>query len=106
MTKRNTTVAALFAGLLASPFALAGDHSGDAADLYAIADYTCKQVMILNGDERDEVIAFMHGYLAGEAKKAEIDLTKLGHATDVFLDKCLDSPTDKALATLRAAIGG
>lgn len=105
MMIRKAMLAGVFAGLLVSPLAFAGDTPSSAEDMYAIGEVTCKEVMILNGDERDEVISFLHGYLAGEAKKSEIDVVKLGHVTDAFLDKCLDSPGEKALKTLRSLIG-
>ena len=101
---QKTVLATICTGLLFSPLASASDEASDTQDMYVIGDITCKEVMILSGDERDEVVSFMHGYLAGEAKKTGIDVVKLATATDVFLDRCLDSPQDKALATMRSSI--
>ena len=89
---------------LATSVALADQHEGDADDTYDLASITCKQVMILSGGDRDAVVTFLHGYLLAESKKAEANLTKLGKATDDFLNNCLDAPTAKALETMRKAI--
>ena len=104
MMSRKVLLGGVFTGLLLSPIAVASDDSGSSEDMYAVGEVTCKEVMRLSGDARDEVVSFLHGYLAGEAKKPVIDVVKLGHATDNFLDKCLDSPNDKALDTLRSFV--
>ncbi len=102
---RQKGSASVFAGLLVSPLAFASDQEASVEEMYAITEVTCKEVMILGGDDRDEVISFLHGYLAGEARKSVIDIVKLGLTTDKFLDKCLDSPNEKALNTLRSFVG-
>jgi hypothetical protein len=97
-------VAIVFA--LASPVSWAGEHEVDESEFekYELNDVSCKDVMLLSGVDREAVISFVHGYLAGEAKKTVVDLIELGRATDTFMDRCLDSPTSKAFSTMRTIL--
>ena len=45
-----------------------------------------------------------HGFLAGKKGDTVIDLTKLGAATDKFIDNCLDNPKSMALDVMTAAV--
>ena len=102
MTVKDATVRLLFGALLAagSLSASAGSHE-DGGDLGVV---TCKEVMILSGADRDTTIAFFHGYLLGKHGGTKVDLDRLTDATEAFLNKCLDNPTAKAVATMEALV--
>ncbi len=63
----------------------------------------CKDVMILSGSDRDTTIAFIHGYLLGKSGSSKVDdLDKLTDTTEAFLNKTLDEPNAKAVATMES----
>jgi len=102
---RSALLASLTACLLTSNLLWASDtSSGKDASSFDLNAYTCKEVMILSGNDRDVVVSFLLGYFSGHAKSTELNVTTLSHATDKFLDTCLDNPTANALATMQAAM--
>lgn len=54
---------------------------------------TCKEVMAGNDSDRDAVMAFFHGYMAGKSSSKTVDVTALGAKTDAVKDFCLSNPT-------------
>ena len=62
-------------------------------------DYLCKDVMRLSGDDRENTLAFVHGYRLGKKNTTQFDVDELTELTDKFIDHCLDNPNDKALAS-------
>lgn len=62
-----------------------------------IEQYLCKDVMRESGSNRDVAIAFLHGYLLGKSASSSFDLEALHKQTDEFIERCLDSPTQKAV---------
>ena len=65
-----------------------------------INDFTCKTIVRANDFDQDAAIAFMHGYLLGKSGKSTFDSEKLGIASDIFIDACLDNPKSKAIKVL------
>ena len=59
--------------------------------------YLCKDVMRMNGEERDITLGFMHGYFLGKKAATEYVVGTLGKASDDFIEYCLDHPNDIAL---------
>lgn len=65
-----------------------------------INNFTCKAIVRANDFDQDAAIAFMHGYLLGKSGKETFDSEKLGLASDVFIDTCLDNPNSIAIEVL------
>jgi hypothetical protein len=106
MSKYKTALlASLAACLLTNNLLWAGDTPSDEdAASFSLTDMTCKEVMILSGEDRVGVISFLLGYFAGKSNTTDLNLTALSHATDKFLDTCLDNPTANALTTMQGAL--
>ncbi len=49
-----------------------------------------------SGSNRDASIAFLHGYLLGKSGGSEFNIEALAKQTDTFIDRCLDTPGEKA----------
>ena len=95
-TISTVAVATLTALSLASASARAADPpSQNARDL---ADYSCKEVMRLSGQDRDVALALAHGYVLGKKGTTKYQVDTLAQITDKFIDYCLDNPKDNALA--------
>lgn len=60
---------------LSGPLASSSDEASDTQDPYVIGDIRCKEVVILSGDQRDEVVSFKR--LAGYRCAANL-LSKRG----------------------------
>ncbi len=63
----------------------------------AVDQYTCKEIMRESGSSREVSIAFIHGYLLGKTGATKFNIDDLLKQTDAFVDRCLDSPTEKAI---------
>jgi len=102
---RSALLASLTACLLTSNLLWASDtSSGKEPSSFDLNTLTCKEVMILSGNDRDVVVSFLLGYFSGHAKATELNVATLTHATNKFLDSCLDNPTANALITMQAAM--
>lgn len=60
-------------------------------------DYSCKDVMRMDGADRRGAIAVFHGYFLGKQGKTTFNTETLMDRTDQFTEYCLDNPTAKAL---------
>lgn len=69
-----------------------------------LADYTCKEIMIFSGKDRDVAIAVMHGFILGKSGKTTFNTDVLAAGTDKFMDYCLDNPGKKALESMESAM--
>ena len=91
--------AALTLGIVACLAMPAGTAAGETTK---VGDYTCKEIMIVSGTDRDIAIAFLQGYVVG-TRGESFDPDAIGAAADTFIDQCLDNPTAKALDVLQKA---
>jgi hypothetical protein len=73
--------------------------AADAPATKDLKDFSCKEIMIQSGSDRDISIAFVHGYMLGKNKTTQYEIDKLAKITDAFLDYCLDNPGENALAS-------
>jgi len=92
---RVTAAISVLALLSVSASTLAADKP-ETKDLKG---FTCKDVMILSGEERDMSIVFVHGYMLGKNNTTQYEFDKLARITDAFLNYCLDHPAENALAS-------
>ena len=98
MSKINVgaiAVAALAALSFSGMNALAADPpSQNARDLKS---NTCKDVMRLNGQDRDVSLALAHGYVLGRKGTTKYEIDRLSQITENFIDYCLENPKANAL---------
>ena len=93
---RNVVTAALACALFSGGSAIAAEEPSAQKDL---STFQCKDVMRLSGSERENALALVHGYRLGKMGTTEYDIEALSDLTDRFIDYCLDTPNDKALAS-------
>ena len=65
-----------------------------------LTNFICKDIMRTSGEDRDISLAFAHGYFLGKKGTTTYSPSKLGEATDEFIETCLDNPNANALKTL------
>ncbi|HXX25467.1 MAG TPA: HdeA/HdeB family chaperone [Pseudolabrys sp.] len=62
-----------------------------------VEQYSCKDIMREHGTDRDVAIAFLHGFLLGKSGASTFKLDVLHKQTADFIERCLDSPGEKAV---------
>jgi hypothetical protein len=85
--------------LSAMMFTTAEGYAKDSGDR-TVEQFACKDVMRDSGTNRDVAIAFLHGYLIGKSGGSKFNLDLLKKQTDLFIDRCLDNPNEKALDSM------
>ena len=86
--------------------AVLGGYSGmgwaeqDKAGDYNLSEFTCKDVMRLEGENRSVAVALFHGYLLGKKGAIKFNSENLATTTDKFIDHCLDNPASIALESM------
>lgn len=92
---RTLMTAAVTSALLIGGLAIAAEEPSTQKDLSV---FVCKDVMRLSGSERENSLAFVHGYRLGKMDTTKYEIETLADLTDRFIDYCLDNPNDNALA--------
>ena len=69
-------------------------NEDDSVDLKAL---TCRQLLLTDGEERSNLIIFMHGFMSGKKNNMIIDAPALTKVTDKIVNSCIDSPNSKLL---------
>jgi hypothetical protein len=59
---------------------------------FRINDVTCRDLLKMDGDEKDFTIVYFHGFHSGSNKIETFDAEALGAATDKVMDHCIDDP--------------
>ena len=90
----------LVCGVLGSFPAVAQDNTDR-----TIEQYTCKDILREHGTNRDVAIAFLHGFLLGKSGSSSFQVETLAKQTDEFIDRCIDTPQEKA-ATVMMKVKG
>jgi len=62
-----------------------------------IGKLTCKEMMGGNDTDREIVVAFFHGFMAGKKNVQVIDLPKASAISDWVKDYCLSNPTSTVM---------
>jgi hypothetical protein len=79
----------------------AGSNSpGPTAPVAATVDlskFDCRTLLHMDGEDRDNAVLFLHGYVSAEKKQTIIELAPIAASTDKILDYCIDHPTAIAL---------
>jgi len=92
---RTLMTAAVTSALFFAGSAAVAEEPSTQKDL---SEFTCKDLMRLSGSERENSLAFVHGYRLGKMNTTQYEIEALAAITDKFIDHCLDNPNDKALA--------
>jgi hypothetical protein len=66
-------------------------------------EFTCRDMLVRSGFERDFTIAYMHGYMSGKLNETTFDANKLTLATDAVLDFCISNPDASIMAAFEKA---
>ncbi|MDJ0634938.1 MAG: HdeA/HdeB family chaperone [Xenococcaceae cyanobacterium MO_188.B29] len=68
----------------------------DESDMVDLQTLTCRDLLKSEGDNRANLVIFMHAFINGKNNNTTIDAPALAEATDAIVDTCIDNP-DSAL---------
>lgn len=77
--------------------ALAQSTSEDTSDVIDLGTLTCRDFLKSEGEDRTNLMIFMHGYMSGQEGDLTIDGLALAEASDSIIEACIDDP-DETLA--------
>ncbi|NDR57052.1 HdeA/HdeB family chaperone [Aliiruegeria sabulilitoris] len=83
--------------------AIAQDTDGDG--IWQVEEFTCRDLLMRGGEERDFVLVYMHGFMSGKMAEMTFDTPALTAATDAVLESCISTPDQPLLAAFEAARG-
>ena len=73
-----------------------GDKSAQSGDdLMDLQAVTCMEFLKTDGEERANILVFMHGFMNGKKGDTTINPPALTEATDNIIDTCIDNPNNK-----------
>ena len=85
---------ALTVGSLSTP---AQAQSSD-EDMFDLKDVTCRDLLKTYGEDQEDLLILMHGYVGGQMDDSIIDGPVLAEATDNIVDACIDDPDSQLLS--------
>ena len=68
-------------------------------------EFTCRDMLVRSGFERDFTVAYMHGFMSGKLNETTFDANKLTAATDSVLDYCISNPDAAIMEAFEQARG-
>jgi hypothetical protein len=60
-------------------------------DLEAI---TCRDLLKMGGEEEENTMLFMHGYMSGKREETMVNAGELAAVTDQVMNTCIDQPSE------------
>lgn len=71
-----------------------GANADDTVDLKALS---CRELLKTDGEERANLMIFMHGFMSGKKGNLTINGPALAEASDKIIDGCIDNPKEKLI---------
>jgi hypothetical protein len=70
----------------------------EALEKLDLTTVTCKDMLLMEGDQRDSTIVFFHGMIIGKKGLTVLDAGTLSNTTDSVLEHCVNNPQDKLMS--------
>lgn len=67
-------------------------------DTINIEEISCREMLTMDGEQRDLTLLFMHGFVSGENAAVELDESELSETNEAILETCVDNPSDSVLS--------
>ncbi|HAC63278.1 MAG TPA: hypothetical protein DCF68_06975 [Cyanothece sp. UBA12306] len=69
-----------------------------AEKMFDITTITCKDLLLMEGDQRDSTLVFFHGVMLGKSNTTMLNSEKIANQTDKVLEMCIAKPTSKLMS--------
>ena len=69
-----------------------------AEKMFDITTITCKDLLLMEGDQRDSTLVFFHGIMIGRNNITILDSEKITNQTDKVLEMCIAKPASKLIS--------
>lgn len=69
-------------------------NESDVVDLQTL---TCRELLKSEGDNRANLVIFMHAFVNGKTNNTTIDAPALAESTNAIVDTCIDNPDSQLL---------
>ncbi len=69
----------------------------DESDVVDIRTLTCRELLKSEGENRANLVIFMHGFINGKTDNPKIDAPVLAEATNAIVDACINNPESQLL---------
>ena len=70
-------------------------EESDVVDLQTV---TCRDLLASDGEDRKDLLVFMHGYMSGATGTMTVDGSVIAETTDSIVDACIDNPERQLLS--------
>lgn len=70
----------------------------EALERLDLTTVSCKDMLLMEGDQRDSTIVFFHGMMIGKNGSTVLDAQTLSNTTDKVLEHCVNNPQDKLIS--------
>lgn len=70
----------------------------EALERLDLTTVSCKEMLLMEGDQRDSTIVFFHGMMIGKNGSTVLDAETLSNTTDKVLEHCVNNPQDKLIS--------
>ena len=67
-------------------------------DIIDLQTMTCREMLKSDGEDRANILVFMHGYIGGKKEETTVNVSVLSDATEQILDTCIDNPEQTVLS--------
>lgn len=91
-------VGAFSVGSIASP-TWAQEQATDDEIIVDLATLTCEDMLRASGEDREDLVLLMHGFMQGKSGNTSIDALELGESTDKVLDSCISNTSQSLMGT-------
>lgn len=73
------------------------------SDVIDLGNLTCRDYLMMAGEERDNTTVFLHGYFSGTLGQTQVHLSALSDASDAVIKACIDGPDASLLNVFEAS---
>jgi hypothetical protein len=61
----------------------------------------CRSLLKMDGEDRDAMVMFLHGYMSGRNNETVIDAASLTEATSKIAEFCIDNPNASVMSAFQ-----
>jgi hypothetical protein len=64
-----------------------------------LEELTCREVLLIDGNEREQLFLFMHGYMSGKNGETTVNIEQENDTSQQVKNTCIDNPDQSLLST-------